>query len=155
MRTDEEKEEIGRRIRACRERKGLTQGQLAALLGTKGNPVPTATVSRWERGGSEPQRYWQKLCEALDTTMEHLVYGERLPSTGGDMRTEEILAVLGSPVGQMLHPREKEALAIALHDSDADAATIGMFLQALYGSRARDPKAGKVVPLKGSKQAKR
>lgn len=60
---------IGERIRALREQKGLTQGQLAEIIGNDGN-----TISRWERNKiGVGNKYIAKLADALDTSIPYLM----------------------------------------------------------------------------------
>lgn len=59
------------KIRQARERKKLTQAQLAARVG-----VDSMTVSRWERGVFSPTgRHLLALARALDATPEDLLEG--------------------------------------------------------------------------------
>lgn len=53
--------DLGRRIRAARERKGLTQLELAQLVGVK----TSRTVGGWERGEHVPMNRLGKLEEVL------------------------------------------------------------------------------------------
>ena len=43
---------VGRLIMQCRKEKGMTQQQVADLLG-----ISNKTVSKWERGVSQTKRY--------------------------------------------------------------------------------------------------
>jgi transcriptional regulator with XRE-family HTH domain len=55
---------VGSNLRAARDRKGLTQRQLAALI-----DVPDLNISRWERGAHRPsEANLHALAEALDMT---------------------------------------------------------------------------------------
>ena len=63
-----EVEERGRLIGDLRRSRGLTQTDLALLLG-----VDPTTVARWERGGATVQRrHWVKLAKRLGVTVEAL-----------------------------------------------------------------------------------
>lgn len=60
--------EMGKNIRALRERQGLTQAQVADRIN-----VDASSIAKWETGASKPLRkYHQPLCEALDCTMAQL-----------------------------------------------------------------------------------
>jgi ribosome-binding protein aMBF1 (putative translation factor) len=61
------REGVGRRIRAARERAGLSQNELARLL--PGAPA-ASQVSRWERGEAMPSpENLQALARALDVSI--------------------------------------------------------------------------------------
>ena len=60
---------IGEKIKELREQKGLTQGELAALIGNDGN-----TISRWERNKiGVGNKYIVKLAQTLDTPVAYLM----------------------------------------------------------------------------------
>lgn len=60
---------IGKRIKELREQKGLTQGELAELIGNDGN-----TISRWERNKiGVGNKYIVKLAQALDAPVSYLM----------------------------------------------------------------------------------
>lgn len=60
--------EMGKNIRALRERQGLTQAQVADRIN-----VDASSIAKWETGASKPLRkYHQPLCEALGCTMAQL-----------------------------------------------------------------------------------
>ena len=60
---------IGEKIKELIEQKGLTQGELAALIGNDGN-----TISRWERNKiGVGNKYIVKLAQALDTPVAYLM----------------------------------------------------------------------------------
>ena len=60
---------IGEKIKELREQKGLTQGELAALIGNDGN-----TISRWERNKiGVGNKYIVKLAQALGTPVAYLM----------------------------------------------------------------------------------
>ena len=59
---------IGRRIQLFRRRKGLTQEELASILG-----ISRATLARWETGVRKPSSSWiLKLAEVLDVSPAQL-----------------------------------------------------------------------------------
>lgn len=71
--------EIGARIRSLRLARGLSQYELAAVLG-----VPRSTAAERERG---ERRVWSgdliQLAQALDTTPHYLLgWGADVPTTG-------------------------------------------------------------------------
>ena len=43
---------LGKQLKTRRKALDLTQKELGVLLGTPKKPVPLATISRWERGGT-------------------------------------------------------------------------------------------------------
>lgn len=58
-------------LRKCRKRKGLTQPEVAALLG-----VHETTYRRWELGDGEPKASQVvRLCEVFDVSEQELRYG--------------------------------------------------------------------------------
>jgi transcriptional regulator with XRE-family HTH domain len=67
---------FGERLKALRERAGLTQAQLAERISVK-----REAVARWEAGGSEP--VWSnvlKLAGALGVGIEEFAAGEAPPT---------------------------------------------------------------------------
>lgn len=64
---------VGRNIKKYREEKKLTQDDLAQKLS-----VTRQAVSNWECGKTEPDiETLHKISEALEVTVEELIYGER------------------------------------------------------------------------------
>jgi DNA-binding XRE family transcriptional regulator len=65
-------ETMADRIRTCREARGLTQTALAKLVG-----VTPAAVSQWEGGvvANIKLQTFLKLCEALHTDAQYLIFG--------------------------------------------------------------------------------
>ena len=60
---------IGLLIKELRKEKGLSQEELAYMIGAEGN-----LISRWERGASNPSTYYmQKLSEALDKPVDYFM----------------------------------------------------------------------------------
>ena len=57
--------ELGRRIRAARERKGWTQAELGQAIG-----VGQRTVGNWERGATVPKNRMGALVDALGPDVE-------------------------------------------------------------------------------------
>lgn len=67
-------ERIGAFIAMVRKEKGLTQEQLAELLGTS-----QKSISRWENGKTMPDlSLYEPLCEALDIQVSELLYAKRM-----------------------------------------------------------------------------
>ena len=62
-------ETLGEKIRNLREEKGLTQPELAKLVG-----VSNGTVSFWENGVNEPKAsYVRKLSTVFEVTSDYLL----------------------------------------------------------------------------------
>ena len=67
-------EKIGKFIVECRKEKGLTQEQLAEMLGTS-----SKSVSRWENGKTMPDyTIIEDLTKILDISANEFFYGERI-----------------------------------------------------------------------------
>lgn len=67
-------QEIGRFISHCRKEKGLTQTQLAEILG-----VSDKSISRWENGKTMPDiSMYEPLCKTLDIQLSELLYAKKL-----------------------------------------------------------------------------
>lgn len=63
--------EVGARIRAARERGGLTQARLAGLVG-----VTRSAVAQWETGrAGQVGRHLEKIAEVLGVGVEFLLLG--------------------------------------------------------------------------------
>ena len=66
--------EIGKFISNCRKEKGLTQFQLAEILG-----VSDKSVSRWENGKTMPDlSLYDDLCKTLDIQISELLYAKKI-----------------------------------------------------------------------------
>lgn len=71
-----DQKKIGQYIAIKRKAQGLTQAQLAELLG-----VGDKAVSKWERGLSLPDvSKYQELCKVLEVSLNELFAGEDLPA---------------------------------------------------------------------------
>lgn len=71
---------IGERIKLIRKSKGLTQGQVAELMGTA-----TTVISRLELGTLNPTiMNFMGLCSALEVDPSELLHGLRRMRTKGD-----------------------------------------------------------------------
>ncbi len=69
-----DQERIGAFIAMVRKEKGMTQEQLAELLGTS-----QKSISRWENGKTMPDlSLYEPLCEALDIRVSELLYAKRM-----------------------------------------------------------------------------
>lgn len=67
-------EKIGKFIVECRKEKGLTQEQLAEMLGTS-----SKSVSRWENGKTTPDyTIIEDLTKIFDISANEFFYGERI-----------------------------------------------------------------------------
>ncbi|HTK11749.1 MAG TPA: helix-turn-helix domain-containing protein [Ktedonobacteraceae bacterium] len=108
-----DKSVVGSRIRDERERRGLSQSELAEEVG-----VDTANVSRWERGQTIPRpRYRKALSIALGKSLDDL-FGEEAsiageePTEPPEKRSEsEPLEDTSQPVVSLIHnpPSSTEA----------------------------------------------
>lgn len=66
--------EIGLFIADCRKQKGLTQAQLAEILG-----ISDKSISRWETGKTMADlSLYEPLCEALDIQVSELLYAKKM-----------------------------------------------------------------------------
>lgn len=67
-------QKIGEFIFTCRKEKGLTQSQLAEILG-----VSDKSISRWENGKTMPDlSLYEPLCKALDIQISELLYAKKM-----------------------------------------------------------------------------
>lgn len=67
-------QEIAIFIADCRKQKGLTQAQLAEIIG-----VSDKSISRWENGKTMPDfSLYEPLCEALDIQVSELLYAKKM-----------------------------------------------------------------------------
>lgn len=78
---------IGSFIAKKRREKGLTQAQLAEVLGVTGK-----SVSKWETGRGLPDvALFEELCAALGITLNELFAGEEIPAGQETRKAEESL----------------------------------------------------------------
>jgi transcriptional regulator with XRE-family HTH domain len=85
------RQELGRRIQEAREEAGLTQAQLAELIGLK----YAQSVSNYERGKSEPRRKrLRRIAEVTRKPISHFVDNET-------MIPEDAVARLGQSLDAM------------------------------------------------------
>lgn len=127
---------IGQRIRALREARGMTMQRMADRMGG----ASISSVQRWERGDAVPEKRLLDLCRVLGVSAEHLLYGERPLGGESDLRTQEIQKLLSGDIGGLMQPHEKEGLALALRDTDADASTVALLVHVLYAKRGKKPR---------------
>jgi transcriptional regulator with XRE-family HTH domain len=92
----------GDRIRAARERAGLTQQQLAALV-----DVSARTVGNWERGETVPMNRFAKVRQVLGIPDDaEVVYSRPEPSLEG-ASDAQLIAELAKRLSRG-HPRAVE-----------------------------------------------
>lgn len=69
-----EPQKIGSFICSCRNEKGLTQAELAEVLG-----VSDKSISRWENGKTMPDMsLYESICKVLDIQISELLYARKL-----------------------------------------------------------------------------
>lgn len=67
-------QDVGEGIRKAREAKGMSQGDLAAALGSSGNWA----VSRWEQGNVLPRLdTFARICDVLGVSADSILFDER------------------------------------------------------------------------------
>lgn len=77
--------EIGDFISCCRKEKGLTQVELAEMLG-----VSDKSISRWENAKTMPDiSLYEPLCEALDIQVAELLYAKKMTDNEKAKRGEQ------------------------------------------------------------------
>lgn len=70
-----DQQKIGVFICSCRKEKGLTQAQLAEILG-----VSDKSISRWENGKTMPDlSLYETLCDVLNIQISELLYAKKMP----------------------------------------------------------------------------
>ena len=78
---------IGRFIQECRKEIGLTQMQLAELLG-----ITDRAVSKWETGRTLPDSsIMLDLCSILKISVNDLLYGEKISMENNEQKNEQLL----------------------------------------------------------------
>lgn len=93
---------IGRRIAQARREAGLTQEELARLIG-----VTTRSVQGYEAGNVTPFRHLRKLEEATEKPRGWLLYGD----AGNAPNVGDIATKLAELVAQIAEDAERIALA--------------------------------------------
>ncbi len=95
-------------ISEMRKDKGLTQKQLADLVG-----VSDKAVSRWETGKGLPDTsIMPELCKALDINVNELLSGERLNAEAYSGKAEEIMVDLVKDVQNNSKARKSETIGL-------------------------------------------
>ena len=78
---------IGRFIQECRKEIGLTQMQLAEMLG-----ITDRAVSKWETGRALPDSsIMLDLCSILKISVNDLLYGEKISMENNEQKNEQLL----------------------------------------------------------------
>lgn len=105
------KSDIGSRIKRERNKKGLTQDQLAALMGVK-----RQTISSWEVGRTEPDLAETiDLCDILECSLTEFVsdYAARVQTISLYNELTEPNRILVDDFVKMLHDKQLEAGSVA------------------------------------------
>jgi tetratricopeptide (TPR) repeat protein len=124
---------VGRRLRAARERAGLSQAALAAVCGCSG-----AYVSRVEVGDRTPSlQLLRRLGRRLGVTADYLATGDVSIELGGSALFEAELALRLNDLARARTLYE-EALAAAVADADRSQACAGLGQVALHEGSARE-----------------
>lgn len=105
MRDAERKKAIGERIKALRERRGLTQPQLMDAMGLDRSKF--RSLQNWEAGGGTSHENYERLSEALGCSYDYLVTGAEAMPPAEDVlsRLDEIdahLERLAARVGKLV-----------------------------------------------------
>jgi transcriptional regulator with XRE-family HTH domain len=78
---------LGERILSLRKQKGMSQSDLAKLIG-----VSYAQVGRYEtKGAQPPAEVLKKIADALNTTTDFLMYGSKDDKAKASLDDEELL----------------------------------------------------------------
>ncbi|NJO89065.1 MAG: helix-turn-helix transcriptional regulator [Chloroflexia bacterium] len=78
---------LGERIKSLRKEKGLSQSGLAEKAG-----ISYAQLSRYEIKGSQPPaEVLKKLADALDTSVDFLIYGDTDEKAKASLKDAELL----------------------------------------------------------------
>ncbi len=110
---------FGQRLRELRQKKGLTQKELAKLLS-----ISPSAVGMYEQGRREPENsLLSKLCSILDTTTDYLIGFTKAPQDVGEV-IEDFTGMLMSQQGLMFNgqpitPEDREKIVIAIRSAAA------------------------------------
>jgi transcriptional regulator with XRE-family HTH domain len=80
MKDAERKRDISERIKALRERRGLTQPQVAREVGAE-----LRTYQNWESGGGTSHENYERLAEVLGCSYDYLVTGAEVSPPAEDI----------------------------------------------------------------------
>ena len=87
---------IGKFIADCRNRKNLTQMQLAEKLG-----ITDKAVSKWERGVAMPDTsIMLELCDILSISVNELLSGEKISMENNNQKNEQLLLDMAKELEQ-------------------------------------------------------
>lgn len=116
---DDAADSPGARIKALRERLGLTQTQLANALGDE---CSQSRVSQWENGVLPSTKWMQRLSDFFAVPAEQIWKGKGISSLGAavEVRNEELKKVLATPEWRDLPAEKRSALALLLNDVDVE-----------------------------------
>ena len=110
---------ISDRVKTLRDLRGLSQGDLAQIIG-----VDVNTIWRWENGRSSPARSIQKLAQALDTTTAYL-----LGETDNPKRyTSRLLELVGTDGNE-------SSLIVSKHDAPGGSGAVTRLIYEQDGKR--------------------
>ena len=117
MKDAERRSEISERIKALRERRGLTQPQVAERVG-----VQNRTYQNWEAGGGTSGDNYERLAEVLGVSYDYLVIGESATPPPADIlaRLARIESVLEQIQGALDLDSDLEAAEL---EQDEEAAS--------------------------------
>lgn len=114
---------FGQRLKSLRQKKGLTQRQLAYSLG-----ISPSTVGMYEQGRREPDNsLLSQLCRVLDTTTDYLIgFSDKATDTQQDVSDviEDFTGMLMSQQGLMFNGQpitaeDREKIVIAIKSAAA------------------------------------
>ena len=110
---------ISDRVKTLRDLRGLSQGDLAQIIG-----VDVNTIWRWENGRSSPARSIQKLAQALDPTTAYL-----LGETDNPKRyTSRLLELVGTDGNE-------SSLIVSKHDAPGGSGAVARLIYEQDGKR--------------------
>ncbi len=135
---------LGANIARLRQKQGLTQAELAALL-----YVSNKTVSKWERGSGYPEiTQLPAIAHLLGTTVDHLMMSERHGiAIAGNMLTDCVKQIDSYPAKGMLSNIFSTSVAVGgcVPNTGIDLAVIDRQLQISALGRVGNDDGGKYV----------